>query len=314
MKKQSGFSLLETLIALAIVVVLTAAIGQNLLSVVQATNEKNAEIAVQALVTAEASYNSQWNAYAVGSNLHYLSDCPSPVGGKVTPTSTKACLGISPAYTSGSPVFQYSLGAASVTNDDGNTGFLLTATPTNQNAGRKIFCADNRDGVLRGDVATKVPLTQAQCEQMTVLDPSTTSTTTTAATPTMSGTLLGLNPAGTYAPAVGAYNASSVSVWSGCPTMQTKGCYYVVQNPSAIHSFSVSYVPSDSLQGSGTVALYSWTAANCTDTPVQIASVSLSAATTSGTAKFNSVTPTCLSIYTQGIGGPDTGSLAWTIN
>ena len=160
MNWKRGFSLLELLIVVAVILIIAAIAIPNLLQARIAANEASAVGSVSAIRSAQANYFSTYPTVGYATQL-------SDLGGVApcTPASTSACLidnGLSSAVP-GSPgksgyVFQ-STGIISggATN---NTAFVTGGVPLAwSRSGNRDFCSTN-DGVLRsklgsaGDVPT----------------------------------------------------------------------------------------------------------------------------------------------------------------
>lgn len=180
-KSERGFaSLIVLLISLALIMAIMALVSINLVQIGQAKNEQNATLGVTALMQAEAGYIAAFpsSGYATGTNLHYLSDCPAPVtqNGKttVTPTAIAACQNVSKTYTNNKAAYGYAFNVVSTVGADllagtSDDGYLITATPSNKALGRLTYCANNQDGVLRGQIEGVTPTTAATCDAFGVI-------------------------------------------------------------------------------------------------------------------------------------------------
>ena len=141
-----GFSLIELLMVVAIILIIAAIAIPNLLRSKMASNEASAGASMRMINTAEFTYFSTWNiGYAAGlANL----GGPSPCN---VATSTLACLldpvlSVAPSTKSG-----YTFAAAGgIPDPNGNfQGFNTSGTPTAyQITGTRSFCSD-QTGVIR---------------------------------------------------------------------------------------------------------------------------------------------------------------------
>jgi len=142
-KKNKGFSLIELLIVVAIILIIAAIAIPNLLRSRIAANEASAVGSVRTLNTAEVTFNTTYPTvgFTVLANL-------GPVTGGGSPTSTAA--GLIDANLAGGTKSGYTFTLNPVVASSGpNTDYQSAAAPvTPGTTGQRYFCSDS-SGVIQ---------------------------------------------------------------------------------------------------------------------------------------------------------------------
>jgi type IV pilus assembly protein PilA len=154
-RSERGFSLIELLIVVAIILIIAAIAIPNLVRARLAANEASAASSVRTIGTAEIAYNSTYNA-----GYGTLPQLGSP-GVPCVASAASACLldpVLSGGTKSGYTITVAPLGA-------GNLAFVSAAVPLNVGVtGQRTFCQDET-GVTRFDVTGgAAPATDVACE------------------------------------------------------------------------------------------------------------------------------------------------------
>ncbi len=162
MKKQKGFSLIELLIVVAIILIIAAIAIPNLLHARMAANEASAVQSVKTINTVEISYSAAYPMVGYAPSLASLGGM-SPC----TPSSNNACL-IDSGLASGTKA-GYSFTAVGAGGPPA-TQYYATAVPVTVNrTGIRSFCSFE-DAVIRVQPTGAAIPSEAACEALLPLN------------------------------------------------------------------------------------------------------------------------------------------------
>jgi len=162
MRKEKGFSLIELLIVVAIILIIAAIAVPNLLRSRMAANESSAAASLRTIATANVTYSSTYNVGYAGA-LTVLSPSTSPTSAAAD--LLDSVLGGSAAPVKSGYVFTYSAGNAAPTAASPNPGFAIVATPVGPgSSGTSSFCTDQTNVVGRDtDGSSVAPAAATTC-------------------------------------------------------------------------------------------------------------------------------------------------------
>jgi prepilin-type N-terminal cleavage/methylation domain-containing protein len=164
-KQQKGFSLIELLIVVAIILIIAAIAIPNLLRARMAANESSAVGSLRTINTGEVTYNSTYPTIGYSANLLSLGGAANAA---CVPASGSACL-IDNVLSSGQKS-GYTFVAASVAGGPPTISYIASAVPVTLNqTGIRSFCS-YEDAVVRAQPTGAAIATVAACQVLTPLN------------------------------------------------------------------------------------------------------------------------------------------------
>jgi prepilin-type N-terminal cleavage/methylation domain-containing protein len=146
MRKQKGFSLIELLIVVSIILIIAAIAIPNLMSARRSANEASAVGSLRTINTGQISYSASYPQ--VGFTLT-LASLGGPSGGACVPSTTSGCFIPSDLSAGTKQGYTFAMGPNTGGVSTPQNNYSVTANPSTPNqTGVRSFCSFE-DGLIR---------------------------------------------------------------------------------------------------------------------------------------------------------------------
>jgi type IV pilus assembly protein PilA len=164
MKRQSGFTLIEMMIVMAIILIIAAITIPSLINAKMNANETSAVASIRAINQMEVAYQAAYGGYAESlANLGGAEPC--------TKSPTTACL-LDQSLTGGVKSGYNFVAVGNNPAGGTSTGYVVGAAPVVfDRTGKRLFCSTDKN-VIRADLnasGSTVPPDAAQCAGFSAL-------------------------------------------------------------------------------------------------------------------------------------------------